>query len=111
MVSAAINNRVLFDADGNTVDEGWSVIVKGTARSPRTDEELEEGQAGMVISLDSNAKAPSCPHPPAEYHGAAIRIPAQRLDATRPGRSASWWEQAHSLSYQPTIFNLGGVGS
>ena len=30
LVSAAINNQVLFEADGNTFDEGWSVIVKGS---------------------------------------------------------------------------------
>ena len=27
LVSAAINNHVLFEADGSTFDEGWSVIV------------------------------------------------------------------------------------
>jgi hypothetical protein len=41
----------LFEADGRTADEGWSVIVKGTARSPRTDEELKEtGRAWLFPS-------------------------------------------------------------
>ena len=40
LVSAAINNQVLFEADGHGVTEGWSVIVKGTARILRTDEEI-----------------------------------------------------------------------
>src|ERR1700724_4274693 len=48
LVSSAINNQVLFEADGTTADEGWSVIVKGTARSPRTAEELEDARrAGL----------------------------------------------------------------
>jgi uncharacterized protein len=40
LVSAAINNRVLFEADDHNVVEGWSVIVKGQARMLRTDEEI-----------------------------------------------------------------------
>lgn len=44
LVSTAINHQVLFEADGSTADEGWSVIVKGTARSLHTDEELEEAR-------------------------------------------------------------------
>ena len=42
LVSAAINNTVLFEADDHTVTDGWSVIVTGSARSLRTDEELAE---------------------------------------------------------------------
>ncbi|MGV0602496.1 pyridoxamine 5'-phosphate oxidase family protein, partial [Mycolicibacterium pulveris] len=30
LVSAAINDRVLFEADGHHLTEGWSVIVKGS---------------------------------------------------------------------------------
>ena len=33
LVSAAINNHVVFEADDHNVAEGWSVIVKGTTRS------------------------------------------------------------------------------
>jgi len=32
LVSTAINNQVLFEADDHGVTEGWSVIVKGQAR-------------------------------------------------------------------------------
>ncbi len=42
--STAINNRVLFEADGYTCTEGWSVVVKGTARSVRDREEIEEAE-------------------------------------------------------------------
>jgi hypothetical protein len=79
LISSAINNQVLFEADGSTADEGWSVIVKGTARSPRTDEELNETGRGMAISLDGDAKAAFCPHPPAEYHRAAMAL-ARRVE-------------------------------
>ena len=44
LVSAAINNRVLFET-ATGVTEGWSVIVKGTARILRTHEEVDDGRA------------------------------------------------------------------
>jgi uncharacterized protein len=56
LVSAAINNQVLFEADGSTADEGWSVIVKGTARSPRTDEELEEARRAWLFPWTATPK-------------------------------------------------------
>ena len=32
LFSAVMNNRVAFEADDHNVSEGWSVIVKGTAK-------------------------------------------------------------------------------
>ena len=49
LVSTAINNRVLFEVDDHTVAEGWSVIIKGNARSVRTLEELEEAERAQVL--------------------------------------------------------------
>lgn len=40
LVSAVMNQRVLFEADQHDHAGGWSVIVKGTAHGLRTDEEL-----------------------------------------------------------------------
>jgi len=56
-VSAAINNRVVFEADDHNVAEGWSVIVKGTARSPRTNEEIEEAERAQVLSWTTPEKS------------------------------------------------------
>ena len=49
LVSAAINNQVLFEADDHNLVEGWSVIVSGTARTLRTDEELEEAEKAQLM--------------------------------------------------------------
>ncbi|OBB80371.1 pyridoxamine 5'-phosphate oxidase [Mycobacterium colombiense] len=49
LVSSAINNRVLFEVDDHNVVEAWSVIVRGTARSLRTPEELEEAERAQVL--------------------------------------------------------------
>lgn len=56
LVSTAINNRVLFEADDHTVAEGWSVIVKGTARSLRTDEEIEDAERAQVLPWTASEK-------------------------------------------------------
>ena len=50
LVSAAMNNHVVFEVDDHNVAEGWSVIVKGTARSLRTDEEIEDAERAQVLS-------------------------------------------------------------
>ena len=56
LVSAAINNRVLFEADDHDAAEGWSVIVKGTARMLRTDEEIEEAEQAQLLPWTATLK-------------------------------------------------------
>lgn len=50
LVSTAINSRVLFEVDDHNVAEGWSVIVKGRARSLRTNEEIDEAERAQLLS-------------------------------------------------------------
>ncbi|HTX93956.1 MAG TPA: pyridoxamine 5'-phosphate oxidase family protein [Mycobacterium sp.] len=57
LVSTAINNRVLFEADDHNVAEGWSVIVKGTARSLRSDEEIEDAERAQVLPWTASEKS------------------------------------------------------
>jgi nitroimidazol reductase NimA-like FMN-containing flavoprotein (pyridoxamine 5'-phosphate oxidase superfamily) len=56
LVSAAINRNVLFEADDHTVAEGWSVILKGTARTLRTDEELDEAARAQLLPWTATVK-------------------------------------------------------
>ena len=56
LVSAAINDRVVFEADGYDVDGGWSVIVKGSARAVRTDEDLAEAERADLRSWTASVK-------------------------------------------------------
>jgi uncharacterized protein len=56
LVSTAINNRVLFEVDDHNVAEGWSVIIKGTARSLRTDEQIEEAERAQLLSWTTSEK-------------------------------------------------------
>ncbi len=56
LVSAVINNNVLFEADEHNVAEGWSVIVKGTARTLRTDEEISEAERAQLLPWIATVK-------------------------------------------------------
>jgi nitroimidazol reductase NimA-like FMN-containing flavoprotein (pyridoxamine 5'-phosphate oxidase superfamily) len=56
LVSAAINNQVLFEADDHGVTEGWSVIVKGAARIVRSDEEIAEAERAQLLPWTATAK-------------------------------------------------------
>lgn len=56
LVSAAINNRVVFEADDHGVTEGWSVVVKGTAHILGTAEEIDEAERAQVLPWTATAK-------------------------------------------------------
>jgi uncharacterized protein len=48
LLGAMTHNQVLFEADNNNVDGGWSVIVRGTARVLYGSTELDEAErAGL----------------------------------------------------------------
>jgi nitroimidazol reductase NimA-like FMN-containing flavoprotein (pyridoxamine 5'-phosphate oxidase superfamily) len=57
LVSAAINNQVVFEVDDHNVAEGWSVVVKGTTRSLRTDEAIEEAERAQLLSWTAAEKS------------------------------------------------------
>jgi uncharacterized protein len=56
LVSTAINNRVIFEADDHDAMEGWSVILKGAARMLRTNEELEEAERAQLLPWTATSK-------------------------------------------------------
>jgi nitroimidazol reductase NimA-like FMN-containing flavoprotein (pyridoxamine 5'-phosphate oxidase superfamily) len=56
LVSTAINRRVVFEADGHDLAEGWSVIIKGVARILRGDDETEEAERARLLSWTAPEK-------------------------------------------------------
>ncbi|MCV7065153.1 pyridoxamine 5'-phosphate oxidase family protein [Mycolicibacterium farcinogenes] len=56
LISAAINNQVVFEADDHNSAEGWSVIVRGIARTLRTDEELDEAERAQLLPWTATTK-------------------------------------------------------
>ncbi len=56
LVSAVINNNVLFEVDDHNAVGGWSVIIKGMARTLRTDEEIAEAERGELLTWIATVK-------------------------------------------------------
>ncbi|OBI61926.1 pyridoxamine 5'-phosphate oxidase [Mycolicibacterium fortuitum] len=56
LISAAINNQVVFEADDHDSAEGWSVIVRGVARTLRSDEELDEAKQAQLLPWTATSK-------------------------------------------------------
>ena len=56
LVSAAINNEVLFEADDHDAAEGWSVIVEGTTRTLRSNEEIAEAERAHLLPWTATPK-------------------------------------------------------
>ena len=56
LISSAINNQVLFEADDYSAAEGWSFIVKGVARSLHTDQEIEEAERVQLLPWTATVK-------------------------------------------------------
>lgn len=56
LVSSAINNNVVFEADDHDVVEGWSVIVRGVARTVRTAEDLAEAERAELLPWTATTK-------------------------------------------------------
>ena len=49
LFTTVMNEKVLFEADDHTADEGWSVILRGTARMLTGAEEIHEAEgAGLT---------------------------------------------------------------
>ena len=56
LVSAAINDRVLFEVDQHDLEGGWSVIVKGNARVVRSDEDLDAAVQARLLPWTATTK-------------------------------------------------------
>ena len=49
MFTTVMNEKVLFEADDHTTAEGWSVIIRGTARMLNAADEIHEAeQSGLM---------------------------------------------------------------
>jgi nitroimidazol reductase NimA-like FMN-containing flavoprotein (pyridoxamine 5'-phosphate oxidase superfamily) len=56
LVSAAINNNVLFEVDDHNAVEGWSVILRGLARTLRSDDEVAEAERAQLLPWTATVK-------------------------------------------------------
>jgi nitroimidazol reductase NimA-like FMN-containing flavoprotein (pyridoxamine 5'-phosphate oxidase superfamily) len=56
LISSVMNHRVVFEADDHNAVEGWSVIVKGTARTLHGDDEIEEAERAQLLPWTATVK-------------------------------------------------------
>ncbi|MBU8828123.1 pyridoxamine 5'-phosphate oxidase family protein [Mycolicibacterium goodii] len=56
LITAIMSDRVLFEADGHTVTDGWSVILRGTAELLQTAEDIAVAERTHLMSWTSPAK-------------------------------------------------------
>lgn len=56
LVTSAINNNVVFEADDHDATEGWSVIVKGVARSVHTDDDIDKAERAQLLPWTATVK-------------------------------------------------------
>ena len=56
LFTVVMNKRVAFEADDHNVSEGWSVIVKGTARLLNTSAEIQEAERAQLLPWTATSK-------------------------------------------------------
>jgi hypothetical protein len=56
LVSTAIDRNVLFGVDDHNVAEGWSVIVRGLARSLGSDDDIAEAEKAQLLPWTATVK-------------------------------------------------------
>jgi nitroimidazol reductase NimA-like FMN-containing flavoprotein (pyridoxamine 5'-phosphate oxidase superfamily) len=74
LFSAVMNNRVAFEADDHNVSEGWSVIVKGTAKVLYTTAEEEEAERAQLLPWTATLKRRYVRVLPSEITGRRFRF-------------------------------------
>ena len=56
LLSTVLNSRVAFEADDHTVEEGWSVVVRGRAQEMKTSEEIAEAERAQLLPWTATTK-------------------------------------------------------
>jgi nitroimidazol reductase NimA-like FMN-containing flavoprotein (pyridoxamine 5'-phosphate oxidase superfamily) len=78
LVSVAINNQVLFEADDHNDAEGWSVIINGTTRTLRTVEEIEDAERTQLRPWVAGCKTHYVRVVPTSITGRRFRFDTER---------------------------------
>jgi len=74
LFSTVMNDQVLFEADDHTVAEGWSVIVRGTARVLTTSEEVHDADRAQLMPWVATEKLRYVRITPAEVSGRRFKF-------------------------------------
>ena len=85
LLTTVMNDQVLFEADDHTADEGWSVIVRGTARMLTTAEEIHEADRAQLMPWVATTKLRYVRITPDEISARRFRFGPEPADGSVPG--------------------------
>ena len=85
LFTTVMNDSVLFEADDHTTAEGWSVIVRGTAKVLTTAEEIHEADRAQLMPWVATAKLRYVRITPEELSARRFRFGPEPQDGSVPG--------------------------
>ncbi len=69
LFSTVMNDKVLFEVDDHTVSEGWSVIIRGTARVLTAADDIHEAENAQLLPWVATEKLRFVRITPSEVSG------------------------------------------
>lgn len=85
LFATVMNERVLFEADDHNVAEGWSVVVRGTAKILHSAEEIHEAERAQLLPWIATKKLRYVRITPTEVSGRHFRFGPEPDDGHLPG--------------------------
>ncbi|MFZ4371771.1 MAG: pyridoxamine 5'-phosphate oxidase family protein [Mycobacterium sp.] len=85
LFGTVMNEQVLFEADDHTVAEGWSVVIRGTARVLTTAGEIHEADRAQVMPWVPTEKLRYVRITPDEMSGRHFRFGPEPAHGGLPG--------------------------
>jgi len=85
LFTTVMNEKVLFEADDHTVAEGWSVIVRGTARVLTGAEEIHEAERAQLMPWVPTEKLRFVRITPSEVSARHFQFGAEPQHGSVPG--------------------------
>lgn len=85
LFATVMNERVLFEADDHTVAEGWSVILRGTAKILTAAEDIHEAERAQLLPWIATEKLRFVRITPGEVSGRRFRFGPEPDRGMLPG--------------------------
>lgn len=85
LFSTVMNDKVLFEADDHTIAEGWSVIIRGTARVLTSSEDIHGAERAQLLPWVPTEKLRFVRITPAEISGRRFLFGPEPEHGSYPG--------------------------
>ncbi len=85
LFTTVMNDKVIFEADDHTTTEGWSVVVRGTARMLNSGEDIREAEASGLIPWVATEKLRYVRITPSEISARRFRFGSAPDHGSVPG--------------------------